>query len=120
MDTSTDIARSRNLYVIEDCAQAHGAKYKGRSVGTFGHVSAWSFCQDKIMTTGGEGGMLTTDDERLRLKLWSFKEHGKSMKAISAGAHTREFSWVHESLGTNGRMTELQAAIGGVPLRRMS
>ncbi len=120
MDTITDIARSRNLYVIEDCAQAHGAKYKGRSVGTFGHVSAWSFCQDKIMTTGGEGGMLTTDDERLRLKLWSFKEHGKSMKAISAGAHTREFSWVHESLGTNGRMTELQAAIGRIQLRRMS
>ena len=70
------------FYVIEDCVQAHGAKYKGRSVGSIGHAGAWSFCQDKIMSTGGEGGMVTTNDETLWKAMWSYKDHGKSWDAI--------------------------------------
>ncbi len=74
-----ELARARGISVVEDCAQAHGARYHGRSVGSIGDVGAWSFCQDKIMTTGGEGGMVTTDDEALWSRMWSYKDHGKSL-----------------------------------------
>ncbi len=107
------------FYVIEDCAQAHGAKYKGKSVGSIGHVGAWSFCQDKIMSTGGEGGMVTTNDETLWKKMWSYKDHGKSWDAIYNQEHPPGFRWLHESFGTNWRMTEMQAAIGRIQLTRM-
>ncbi len=120
MDAIMDLANQYNLYVIEDCAQAHGAKYKGRSVGTIGHIGAWSFCQDKIMTTGGEGGMVTTNDSSLWSKMWSYKDHGKSYDVISQPKFTSEFSWVHKQFGTNGRMTELQAVIGRIQLKRMA
>lgn len=76
-----------NIKVIEDCAQAHGAMYKGRSVGSIGHIGAWSFCQDKIMTTGGEGGMVTTNDEILWRKMWAYKDHGKSYEAVYERDH---------------------------------
>ncbi|MGB6926791.1 DegT/DnrJ/EryC1/StrS family aminotransferase, partial [Psychrobacter sp.] len=82
MDSIIALADEHDLYVIEDCAQAHGARYKGRSVGSIGHVGAWSFCQDKIMTTGGEGGMVTTDSELLWRKMWAYKDHGKSYAAV--------------------------------------
>jgi len=119
MDELMQLAREHDLWVIEDCAQAHGATYKGRPVGSFGHVAAWSFCQDKIMTTGGEGGMLTTNDERVWEKAWSYKDHGKSYEAVYHRQHPPGFRWLHESFGTNWRMTEMQAAIGRVVLRKV-
>ena len=119
MDSIMDLANRNNLYVIEDCAQAHGARYKGRSVGSIGHIGCWSFCQDKIMTTGGEGGMATTNDRRLWSKMWSYKDHGKSWEAVYEREHQPGFRWLHESFGSNYRMTEMQAAIGRVQLRRM-
>jgi dTDP-4-amino-4,6-dideoxygalactose transaminase len=119
LDPIMALAAEHNIYVIEDCAQAHGARYKGKSVGSIGHIGAWSFCQDKIMTTGGEGGMVTTNDRKLWSKMWSFKDHGKSWSAIYEGNQHSGFKWVHETFGTNFRMTEMQAAIGRIQLRKM-
>lgn len=119
MDAIMALAEEQGLYVIEDCAQAHGAKYKGRAVGTIGQFGAWSFCQDKIMTTGGEGGMLTTNDEALWSKAWSFKDHGKSWNAVYNKQHPLGFRWLHESFGTNWRLTEMQSAIGRIQLRKL-
>jgi dTDP-4-amino-4,6-dideoxygalactose transaminase len=119
MDEIMAIANDHDLYVIEDCAQAHGAKYKGRPVGSIGHIGCWSFCQDKIMTTGGEGGMTATNDESLWRKIWAYKDHGKSYEAVYEREHPEGFRWLHESFGTNCRMTEMQAAIGRIQLKRM-
>lgn len=119
MDSLNALAREHNLFVIEDCAQAHGASYKGRPVGCLGDVAAWSFCQDKIMTTGGEGGMVTTNNRELWSRMWSFKDHGKSWEAVYERQHPPGFRWLHESIGTNWRMTEMQAAIGRIQLARM-
>ena len=119
MDPIMALAAERGLKVIEDCAQAHGARYKGRPVGSIGHVGAWSFCQDKIMTTGGEGGMVTTNDEALWRAMWSFKDHGKSYEAVYERQHAPGFRWLHESFGTNWRMLEMQAVLGRIQLRRM-
>lgn len=120
MDAIMALAEAHDLKVIEDCAQAHGARYKERSVGSIGHVGAWSFCQDKIMTTGGEGGMVTTNDPDLWSRMWSFKDHGKSWHAVYEREHPPGFRWLHESVGTNWRMMEVQAAIGRIQLRRMA
>ncbi len=120
MDPIMALAEQHGLKVIEDCAQAHGARYKGRSVGSIGHVGAWSFCQDKIMTTGGEGGMVTTNDEALWRSMWSFKDHGKSYAAVYEREHPPGFRWLHEGFGTNWRMLEMQAAVGRIQLRRMA
>jgi dTDP-4-amino-4,6-dideoxygalactose transaminase len=120
MDGIMALAEQHNLYVIEDCAQAHGSKYKGRSVGSIGHIGAWSFCQDKIMTTGGEGGMVTTNDEQLWRKMWAYKDHGKSYAAVYETEHPPGYRWLHESFGTNWRMTEMQAVIGRIQLQRMN
>lgn len=120
MDSIMELAQERGLRVVEDCAQAHGATYRGQPVGSLGHVAAFSFCQDKILTTGGEGGMLTTNDEVTWEKAWSFKDHGKSWQAVHQPNRGGTFKWVHESLGTNWRMTEMQAAIGRVMLRKLS
>ena len=120
MDAIMALSKKHGFKVIEDCAQAHGAKYKGRSVGTIGHIGAWSFCQDKVMTTGGEGGMVTTNDKDLWSFMWSYKDHGKSYDAIYHREHSPGFRWLHESFGTNWRMTEMQAAIGRIQLTRMS
>jgi dTDP-4-amino-4,6-dideoxygalactose transaminase len=114
------IANEYGLKVIEDCAQAHGARYKGRSVGSIGHIGAWSFCQDKIMSTGGEGGMVTTNDKDLWNRMWSFKDHGKSYDAVYNMDHPPGFRWLHESFGTNWRLTEMQSAIGRIQLAKMS
>lgn len=119
MDPIMALARQHGLKVIEDCAQAHGAQYKGRSVGSIGHVGAWSFCQDKIMTTGGEGGMVTTNDEALWRAMWAYKDHGKSYEAVYEREHAPGFRWLHESFGTNWRMMEMQAVIGRIQLQKM-
>ncbi|WP_458735723.1 DegT/DnrJ/EryC1/StrS family aminotransferase [Zobellella taiwanensis] len=120
MDPIMALAEQHGFYVIEDCAQAHGAHYKGRPVGSIGHVGAWSFCQDKIMTTGGEGGMVTTNDEALWRAMWSYKDHGKSYAAVYEREHAPGFRWLHESFGTNWRMMEMQAVIGRIQLTRMA
>jgi dTDP-4-amino-4,6-dideoxygalactose transaminase len=119
MDEIMALARHRQLVVIEDCAQANGARYKGRAVGGLAHAGAFSFCQDKIITTAGEGGMLTLSDEEIWNRAWSFKDHGKSHDAVYRRQHAPGFRWVHESFGTNWRMTEIQAAIGRVQLRKL-
>ncbi len=116
MDPILDLAQEHGLKVIEDCAQAHGASYKARPVGSIGDANAFSFCQDKIMTTGGEGGMLTTNDEELWLRAWAFKDHGKSYDAVYNRPHPPGYRWLHESFGTNWRLTEMQSAIGRLQL----
>lgn len=113
------LAGERGLVVIEDCAQAHGAAIDGRSVGGFGQAGAWSFCQDKIMTTGGEGGMVTTNDAELWSHMWSYKDHGKSWSAVYEREHAPGFRWLHESFGTNWRMLEMQAVVGRIQLGMM-
>jgi len=119
MDPIMELAAKHDLYIVEDCAQAHGASYKGRPVGSIGHVGAWSFCQDKIMTTGGEGGMVTTNDKELWHKMWSYKDHGKSWESVYEKQHPPGFRWLHASFGTNWRMTEMQAVIGRRQIRMM-
>ncbi len=120
MDPIMALAEKYDLKVVEDCAQAHGARYKGRSVGGIGHVGAWSFCQDKIMSTGGEGGMVTTNDELLWRDMWAYKDHGKSYEAVYERQHPPGFRWLHEGFGTNWRMLEIQGVIGRIQLRLMS
>jgi dTDP-4-amino-4,6-dideoxygalactose transaminase len=114
------LAAETGVAIIEDCAQAHGATIDGRNVGTFGAIGAWSFCQDKIITTGGEGGMVNTDDPELWSRMWSYKDHGKSFEQMYATDHPAGFRWVHESFGSNYRMLEIQAVIGRIQLRRLS
>jgi dTDP-4-amino-4,6-dideoxygalactose transaminase len=120
MDPIMALAAEHGLKVIEDCAQAHGARYRGRSVGSIGHIGAWSFCQDKIMTTGGEGGMVTTNDHALWSFMWSYKDHGKSWEAVYERSHPPGPRLVHDTFGTNWRMIEMQAVIGLIQLERMT
>ncbi|MAH79844.1 MAG: aminotransferase [Gammaproteobacteria bacterium] len=120
MDEIKSIASDNDLFIIEDCAQAHGAKYRGKPVGSIGDIGCWSFCQDKIMTTGGEGGMVTTNNKSLWLKMWEYKDHGKSYEAVYNKKHPEGFRWIHESFGTNWRMTEMQGAIGRIQLNKMA
>jgi len=119
MDAIMALARERKLKVIEDCAQAHGARYKGKPIGSFGDVAAFSFCQDKIMTTGGEGGMLLLDDEAAWKRAWSYKDHGKDYDLATAPKAGHTFQFVHTSFGSNWRMTEMQSALGRVLLRKL-
>jgi dTDP-4-amino-4,6-dideoxygalactose transaminase len=120
LDAISELTAGTDIKIIEDCAQAHGAQINGRSVGTIGDVGAWSFCQDKIMSTGGEGGMVTTSDPDTWSTMWSFKDHGKDWDAVYNRQHAPGFRWVHESFGTNWRMLEFQAAIGRIQLRHMA
>lgn len=119
MDGFNALAKKQGLKIIEDCAQAHGALYKGKSVGSLGDIAAWSFCQDKIMTTGGEGGMVTTNNKALWQKVWAFKDHGKSFQTVYNKQHPPGFRWLHESFGTNWRLTEMQSAVGLIQLEKM-
>jgi dTDP-4-amino-4,6-dideoxygalactose transaminase len=113
------LCRGRGVVVIEDCAQAHGAAIDGAPVGAFGDAAAFSFCQDKIITTGGEGGLLALDDETAWRAAWSFKDHGKSYAAVTNPDHPPGFRWLHHGFGTNWRMTGMQAALGLVQLARL-
>jgi dTDP-4-amino-4,6-dideoxygalactose transaminase len=119
MDPILQLAGDHGLKVIEDCAQSHGATYKGRPVGSMGDVNAFSFCQDKIITTGGEGGLLTTNNEDAWARAWAFKDHGKSYDAVYRRVHPPGFRWLHESFGTNWRLTEIQSALGRILLRKL-
>ena len=120
MPVLMELARQHGIPVIEDCAQAHGASVDGRPVGAFGDFAAFSFCQDKIMTTGGEGGLLAVDDEAWWRSAWAYKDHGKSFEAVYERHHAPGFRWLHESFGTNWRMLEVQAAIGRLQLSKLA
>jgi len=117
MQPILDLAASRDIVVIEDCAQAHGAAIDGKPVGSFGHMGAFSFCQDKIITTGGEGGLLALDDDETFEWAWSYKDHGKGHFTVFHKVHPPGYQWLHDRFGTNWRMTEMQAAIGRIQLR---
>ena len=119
MNEICKLAKNYNLKVVEDCSQAHGAKINNKNVGSFGDISTWSFCQDKIMTTGGEGGMIMSKDEELHNKMWSLKDHGKTKKAIEKNKNVIGFKWLHEEFGLNYRLTELQSAIGLCQLKKL-
>lgn len=119
MDALLALAREHGLKIIEDCAQAHGSKYKGRLAGSMGDMSAFSFCQDKIISTTGEGGILLLNDTEIYERLWAFKDHGKSYEAVYRKQHPPGFRWLHESFGTNWRMTEIQAAVGRLQLEKL-
>lgn len=119
MPEIVEYAELNGIKVIEDCAQSHGAFIDGASVGSLGHVGVWSFCQDKIMTTGGEGGMVTVNDDELWSRMWSYKDHGKDWGAVFQREHPPGFRWLHESFGTNWRLTEMQSAIGRLQLQRL-
>jgi dTDP-4-amino-4,6-dideoxygalactose transaminase len=119
MGALASLARKRGLLLVEDCAQAHGAEFEGRPVGGFGDVAAWSFCQDKIMSTGGEGGMITTDDDGVHNRTWQLKDHGKSRAKVETPRPYPSFAYVHDAIGTNARLTGPQAAIGRVQLARL-
>ena len=120
MDSICKLAHNYGLKVIEDCAQAHGASLNGKSVGSFGDVSAWSFCQEKILSTGGEGGMITTSNKEIWNKIWSFKDHGKNYNKIFDKNKSDSFQFVHDKLGSNFRMTEIQSAIGRIQLSKIN
>jgi len=117
LDPILKFVKKKKIFLIEDCSQAHGAVYKGKKVGSFGNISTWSFCQDKIISTGGEGGMISTNNEKLWLKIWSLKDHGKNYKSVFYKKHKIGFKWLHDELGSNYRMTEMQAAIGREQLK---
>ncbi len=120
MDPINDLARSHGIVVIEDCAQAHGASYNGNMAGSLGDIAAFSFCQDKIMSTGGEGGMLVMNDETAWKKAWSFKDHGKDYDVTCHASHPKGFRWLHEDFGTNWRLTEMQSALGRNQLEQLT
>ncbi|EHA62386.1 DegT/DnrJ/EryC1/StrS aminotransferase family protein [Synechococcus sp. WH 8016] len=125
MQSICELAKHYGIKVVEDCAQAHGAQIKTnnkwRSVGSYADVSAWSFCQDKIMSTGGEGGMVTTNDSSLYSKVWSIKDHGKSFEKVNLPPNMQPsgFRWLHDSFGSNFRLTEMQSIIGREQLKKM-
>ena len=113
------LARNYGLFIIEDCSQAHGAKINDKSVGTFGDIATWSFCQDKIITTGGEGGMLSTNNFKFFNKVWSFRDHGKKHEKVDSKLNNYSFRWIHDNFGSNFRLTEIQSSIGRVQLSRL-
>ena len=114
-----EVTRPRGIAVIEDCAQSPGATIDGRPAGAFGDAAAFSFCQDKIMTTAGEGGMLLIDDDVRWRWAWSYKDHGKSYEKMIAPAHSAGFRWVHDQFGTNWRLSEVQSAVGRRQLAKL-
>ncbi len=123
MDKICDLAKTYKLNIVEDCSQAHGAYIitKGckKYVGTFGDVATWSFCQDKIMSTAGEGGMISTNNKDLWDYIWSLKDHGKSWDIVNNKNDSQGFKWLHNNFGSNYRLTEFQSAIGRLQLKEL-
>ena len=124
MPSICKLAKLYGISVIEDCSQAHGGaiivKDKITSIGSFGDVATWSFCLDKIISTGGEGGMVTTNNENIWNYIWSYKDHGKDWHATKEVSHPPGFRWLHNEFGTNNRLTEMQSAIGRIQLKKIS
>jgi dTDP-4-amino-4,6-dideoxygalactose transaminase len=119
MPAIMNLAEQHGLFVVEDCAQSHGAEIDGRQAGSFGHAAAFSFCQDKIISTGGEGGFTSFQDPALWEWAWSYKDHGKSWRKVNSPAVAPGFRWLHDSIGTNWRLTGPQAAIGLCQLAKL-
>lgn len=119
LDPIVKFAKKNNLFIIEDCSQAHGALYKNKLVGSFGDVSTWSFCQDKIISTGGEGGIISTNNKNVWKKCWSLKDHGKNYHSVYFKKHKQGYRWLHDDLGSNYRMTEIQSALGRHQLKNL-
>ncbi len=119
LDPIVQFAKEKRLYLIEDCSQAHGAIYKGKKVGSFGDIATWSFCQDKIISTGGEGGMISTNSKKIWERCWSYKDHGKNYNRVFYKKHKPGFRWLHDQLGSNYRLTEMQAALGRYQLKHL-
>ncbi|TVT13401.1 DegT/DnrJ/EryC1/StrS aminotransferase family protein, partial [Amycolatopsis rhizosphaerae] len=113
------LAKEHDLRLVEDCAQAHGARYFGQPVGSFGDIAAWSFRHDKVITTAGEGGAITTSHLALWRYCWEFKDHGKNVATVQQGQQGQGFRWLHDNFGTNAKMTEVQAAVGRLQLGRL-
>jgi dTDP-4-amino-4,6-dideoxygalactose transaminase len=121
MDKIVKIAKKNKILIIEDCSQSHGAKYRNKFTGSFGDIAIWSFCNDKIMNTLGEGGMICVNNEKIYKKIWSLKDCGKNLdKIMNKASNKFDFKWVHDSQGTNLRMTEVQAAVGRYQLRQLN
>jgi dTDP-4-amino-4,6-dideoxygalactose transaminase len=119
LDPITKFIKKNKMFLIEDCSQAHGSIYKGAKVGSFGDISTWSFCQDKIISTGGEGGLISTNNKKLWIKCWSLKDHGKNYHSVFNKKHKIGFKWLHDNLGSNFRMTEMQALLGREQLEQL-
>lgn len=121
MNKITKIARERKIVLIEDCSQAHGAKINKKFVGSFGDMAVWSFCNDKIISTGGEGGMISVKKKEIWKKIWAYKEIGKNFEKVNKNLKNKfsGFKWVHDSFGTNLRMTEMQAVLGIYQLKKL-
>lgn len=118
MKNIMNITRKYKLKLIEDCSQAHGAKIGKKFVGSFGDVSVFSFCQDKIMSTGGEGAMICTNQKKIYEKIWSLKDIGKNKKKYeNINKNLNKFPYVHDHIGTNARLTEIQSCIGNYQLK---
>ncbi len=113
------LAEHHGFKVVEDCAQAHGAMDRGRPVGSIGHIGCFSFCQDKIISTGGEGGMIVTNDSVLYKRMWALRDHGKSFDRVNAVDTPPGFKWLVSTFGTNARLTEFQSAIGRLQLKKL-
>lgn len=120
MDPIMEFAKRHGIFVLEDNAEAFGGEYKGRKTGTIGHIAACSFCQNKTFTTGGEGGMVTTDDEEIAWKARSFRDHGYDVKErLNLLEMEQKLPYIHNMVGFNYRMTEMQSAIGLAELERI-
>ena len=113
------LAKTYNLDLIEDCSQAHGAKFEDKFVGTFSDISTWSFCNDKIISTGGEGGMISSRNSEYFQKIWSYRDHGKDKNLVENKSYFSSYNWLHNNLGSNIRMTEMQSAIGRLQLSKL-
>ena len=114
-------AKKKRIKVIEDCSQAHGAKIGERYVGSFGDIAIWSFCNDKIINTLGEGGMLCTNDKKIHRTVWSLRDCGKNIESVNKIVKKDfKFKWLHDFNGSNYRMTEVQAAVGNYQLTKLS
>ncbi len=120
MEEIIKLKKKKKVYLIEDCSQAHGAKYKNKMIGSFGDIATWSFCQDKIISTGGEGGMVTTNNTKFYEKMWSYKDHGKSRRKLLNQKVVNDYVWLHDSFGSNFRMTEMQAVLGRLQLKNIT
>lgn len=120
LDPIIKFAKKFKIKIVEDCSQAHGAIYKRKPIGSFGDVATWSFCQDKIISTGGEGGMISTNNKKIWKKCWSLKDHGKNYYSVFYKKHKLGFKWLHDNFGSNYRMTEVQAVIGRYQLKYLN
>lgn len=121
MDAIRSITDARDVLLIEDCAQAHGARWKGRHVGSYGDAAAFSFCTDKIISAGGEGGMLLTNDPSISRAAWEYKDHGRDWGLVgqAAGQPPYTFKWICAGFGSNWRLTEMQSALARVQLSKL-